>query len=262
MSKDHNGRRRIFRRDAGRAFLRFLIGEVLLIVLCSVFYLFVLQGKVNVELPLKVENTAATQPTPEDGATPDATASVAPDSTVVPTIEPTAELTAEPTAAPTATPIPAEQLSVRVAEPIAGIQPQCDPLSYNPALKAGLRELSLFGYGGQNVIVVRAYAYIEGADAAESTRYLVLIDVASGETAAVYTVEAASAEADLTFDAAAGANLEQAFFRANIDASALPDGVYLLATATRSGDTVSWSYFDDAVSHFLIEQGVVRLSSR
>lgn len=263
MSRDHNGRRRIFRRDAGRAFLRFLIGEVLLIVLCSVFYLFVLQGKVDVELPLKMaEPTIADQPTVENSAAPEETQSAAPDATAVPTIEPTAEATQEPTAEPTATPIPAEAMGARLTEPVAGLQPQCDPLSYDPALKAGIREMTLFSDADQNVVALRAYAYIESADAAACARYLVVIDVSSGDTAAVYSVDPASDEADLAFDGAAGANLDQAFFKINLDTSALPDGAYLLAAAVRSGDKTTWSYFDDAISHFVVEQGVARLTSR
>ena len=259
MSRDHNGRRRIFRRDAGRAFLRFLIGEVLLIVLCSVFYLFVLQGKVDVELPLKAGSPT---PTAQDQTTPAITESAAPDATAVPTIEPTAEATQEPTEAPTATPIPAEALSAQLLEPVAGLQPQCDPLSYDPTLKAGIREMTLFGDADQNVVALRAYAYIEGADAAACMRYLVVLDVGSGDTVAVYAVEPASDEADLAFDGAAGANLDQAFFKINLDTSSLPDGAYLLAAAVSSGDKTTWNYFDDAISHFVVEQGVARLTSR
>ena len=257
MSRDHNGRRRIFRRDAGRAFLRFLIGEVLLIVLCSVFYLFVLQGKVNVELPLKTTApTEAEQTAAEGGTTPAATESI------VPTIEPTAQMTQEPTEAPTATPIPAEALGAQLIEPVAGLQPQCDPLSYDPSLKAGIREMTIFSEADQNVVTLRAYAYIEGADAAVCSRYLVVLDVGSGDTVAVYSVDPASDEADLAFDGAAGENLDQAFFKINLDTSALPDGIYLLAAAVRSGDKTAWSYFDDAISHFSVEQGIARLSSR
>ena len=259
MSRDHNGRRRIFRRDAGRAFLRFLIGEVLLIVLCSVFYLFVLQGKVDIELPLKAGSPT---PTAQDQTTPATTESAAPDATAVPTIEPTAEATQEPTEVPTATPIPAEALSAQLLEPVAGLQPQCDPLSYDPTLKAGVREMTLFDDAGQNVVTLRAYAYIEGADAAACARYLVVLDVGSGDTVAVYAVDPASDEADLAFDGAAGANLDQAFFKINLDTSSLPDGAYLLAAAVRSGDKTTWSYFDDAISHFVVEQGVARLTSR
>ena len=259
MSKDHNGRRRIFRRDAGRAFLRFLIGEVLLVVLCSVFYLFVLQGKVDIELPLKAGSPT---PTAQDQTTPATTESAAPDATVVPTIEPTAEATQEPTEAPTATPIPAEALNAQLIEPVAGLQPQCDPLSYDPSLKAGIREMTLFDAADQNVVTLRAYAYIEGADAAVCARYLVVLDVGSGDTVAVYAADPASDEADLAFDGAAGQNLDQAFFKINLDTSSLPDGVYLLAAAVRSGDKTTWSYFDDAISHFDIEQGIARLTSR
>ena len=84
----------------------------------------------------------------------------------------------------------------------------------------------------------------------------------SGDTVAVYAADPASDEADLAFDGAAGQNLDQAFFKINLDTSSLPDGVYLLAAAVRSGDKTTWSYFDDAISHFDIEQGVARLTSR
>ena len=263
MSRDHNGRRRIFRRDARHAFFRFLIGEVLLIVLCSVFYLFVLQGKVDIELPLNMPiSSTEAQVTPVDEATPDAGQTTGIDATAVPTIEPTAEPTQEPTAEPTATPIPADALGTLLTETVTGLSPQCDPAAYDVSLKAGIRDMTLFDDAQQNVIMLRAYAYIEGADAAACTRYLVLFDVGSGDTVAVYNVDPASDEADLAFDGATGENLDQAFFKINLDTSALPDGTYLLAAAVSNGNTTVWSYFDDAISHFVVEQGITRLSSR
>lgn len=268
MSRHDGNRRRIFRRDAGRAFLRFLIGEVLLLVLCSVFYLFVLQGKVSIALPVYRENPS---PTPEevmttDGMTdaPDGGVTSVPDAetSAVPTIEPTAELTDQPTPEPTATPIPAEGLALPMEVPPAGLYPQCDAAlrDGDGVLKAGIRELSLFDAAVQSVVQLRAYAYIEGADALGSTLYVAVMDINSGETAAVYQAQPASAEADLAFDASAGVNLEQAFFQVNLDASALPDGTFVLLSAVQSADQLRWAYFDEAISHFTVADGVAYLS--
>lgn len=261
------GHRRVFRRDAGRAFLRFLIGEVLLLVLCSVFYLFVLQGKVHVELPKSLVNpdpspTAVVSGAAEGTSLPEDGATNAPDgqATTVPTIEPTAEPTDEPTPEPTATPVPAEMLALSLGEPIEGLMPQCDPALCDPALKAGIRELSLFSQADQSIVTLRAYAYFEGADASATALYLAVTDISSGETVAVYPAQSASAEADLTFDASAGTNLEQAFFQVNLDASLLPDGNYLLLGAVRAADKLAWTYFDDAISHFSVAQGIAQLS--
>lgn len=266
MSRHDKNRRRIFRRDAGRAFLRFLIGEVLLLVLCSVFYLFVLQGKVSITLPAFLESTSPVPAEDTNGLTavPADDATNVPDAqtSAVPTIEPTAEPTEEPTPEPTATPIPAEALSLPMEVPISGLYPQCDMALRDSegALKTGIRELSLFDAASQSVVQLRAYAYIEGADAANSTIYVTVMDINSGETAAVYQAQPASAEADLAFEAASGINLEQAFFKVNLDASALPDGTFVLMSAVQSGDQLRWAYFDESISHFTVVGGVAYLS--
>ena len=236
-------RRSIFRPDAGRAFLRFLIGIVLLIGLCSAFYLFVLQGTVNVSLPVQ-EEKATTEPTVAVTQTP----------TPVPTIEPTAEPTVAPTPVPTATPIPAEAISSPVEAPIEAL-----PQTPSANVKLGLKELSLFDEAGQSVMIVRGYAYVEGKDAAQSHSYILLIDPLTGDTLGTYPVTPKAEDADLSFDEAAGANLDQAFFQMNVDVSNLPDGYYIVCMAVENNGSAAWNYFDDSMYHFRIEQGVAVL---
>ncbi|MBQ8952976.1 MAG: hypothetical protein IJ048_02580 [Clostridia bacterium] len=236
-------RRSIFRPDAGRAFLRFLIGIVLLIGLCCAFYLFVLQGTVSVNLPIQEERKPTAEPTVTVTQTP----------TPVPTIEPTAEPPATPTPVPTATPIPREAL--------AGTAELPPPLSEQPdaGVELGLKELSLFDEAGQSVVIVRGYAYAQGKDAAQSHSYALLIDPITGDTLGTYPVTPRPEEADLSFDEAAGSNLDQAFFHMNIDVSALPDGYYIVCMAVENGGSAAWNYFDDSMYHFRIEQGVAVL---
>jgi len=253
MSRGYYRRRSIFRPDAGRAFLRFAIGIILLVALCALFYIFVLQGKIDIELPVPPQRPAATA-TP-DLSTPAPTVAPTDEPTPVPTIEPTAEPTATPTPAPTATPIPAEELAGPMEEVMAGLP---DEIGAN--LKLGLKELSVFDEGGQSVVVVRGYAYIEGADAANSHSYILLTNAASGALLGMYPVTPKAEDADLAFEESSGANLDQAFFQLNLDAASLEDGYYIVSMAVENGGKVAWNYFDDSMYHFSVTQGAAALS--
>ena len=73
--KNTGERRSVFKKGKGRAFLKFLLGELILIALVSVVYLFVLQADVTNLLPAPVqEEPAATDvPEPVVTATPEPT---------------------------------------------------------------------------------------------------------------------------------------------------------------------------------------------
>ncbi len=238
-------RRSIIRPGAGGAILRFLIGVVLLIAVCGFFYLFILQGTVNITLPIQ-DGSASAEPTAQVTAAP----------TAVPTIEPTAAATAAPSPEPTATPIPPEEMAqaAQLPDGLIGL-----PELPDARVKLGLKELNLFDAAGQSVIIVRGYAFIEGQDAAQSQGYILLTDPTSGATLNVYPVSPRTEDADLSFDETAGANLDQAFFRMSIDVSGLPDGYYIVCMALENGGRTAWNYFDDSMYHFRVDHGLVML---
>ena len=268
MSANNKQRDSIVRKGAGRAFLRFLIGEVLLIVLCSVFYLFVLQGKVdlNIERPESTEVEVTLAPEEDEAApevtevptaepTPEPTPEPTDEATAVPTIEPTAEPTPEVTPEPTATPIPAESFAALSAEPLPGL-----PTLVDPELKAGLRDLSVFNEAGQSAIVVRCYGYIQGADALSCDRYLLLINGDNGNVLFTTPVANGSGEADLTFEADEGENLDQAFVQTCINAAELPDGNYMLGIAVENESGLRWVWLDSSMFHFRVWNGTAAVS--
>ena len=244
MSRGYGKKRRhsVIRPGAGGAILRFLIGMVVLVAICGFFYLFVLQGEINVSLPIQSASSSAA---------PTTSATSAP--TPVPTIEPTAAATATPTPEPTATPIPQDALAE--AAELPGALPELP----DAGVKLGLKELNLFDAAGQSVIIVRGYAYLEGRDAAQSRGYIRLVDPTSGEALGTYAVTPRAEEADLSFDETAGTNLDQAFFRMNIDVSGLPDGYYIVCMALENGGQIAWNYFDDSMYHFQIDHGTAML---
>ncbi len=262
MSRGYYRHRRMFRADAGRAFLRFLIGMVLLIALCALFYIFVLQGKIDIELPAPqptARSDVSAQTQPQASVTAEPTAAPTPEPTekptAVPTIEPTAEATPTPTPEPTATPIPPEEVVTTMQKVLSGLSDNLDT-----SLELGLKELKVVDNGGSSVIVVRGYAYIEGADAAKSRGYILLTDAASGDMLGMYPVTPKPEDADLAFDAASGSNLDQAFFQLNVDVSGLYDGIYLISMVVENNGRTVWNYFDDSMFHFYVMQGVARLS--
>ena len=262
MSRGYYKRRSVFRPDAGRAFLRFLIGLVLLAALCALFYIFVLQGKINIQLPQPqtqtgdAVQTADVTPLPRESVLPvvtEAPVVVTAEPTAVPTIESTAEPTEAPTPEPTATPVPAEEL--RAICPLPANLPDLP----SSTLKIGLKEMRIMNSADQNVFIVRGYAYLEGADASASKGYIVLMDV-NGQKVGAYPVQACPEDADLTFDTSAGSNLDHAFFKLKADLSGLPDGIYLAAMAVENGGKIQWNYMDDALFHFFVTEGQAVLS--
>lgn len=253
-------RRSVLKKGKGRAFLKFLIGELLLIGIACFVYLFILQGDVSVLLPKSVQNTEApagnaegTHLSDDDAADlPTAEPTKAP--TEAPTEAPTPEPTEAPTPAPTATPVPFEQLSL----PLGDAAPEV-PVMPDEKLKMGMSECRAFTDAGQNVLLVAGHAYIEGLDAAKSTVYLVVSD-AMGNLIGVYPAVSAPETANLSFDEASGANLANAFFTAKIDVNEYFFGSYMLSAVVVNEDRILMNYFDSRTFHFLYMDGVLSIA--
>lgn len=235
------GRRSIFKKGKGGAFLRFLIGEMLLIALAGVVYLFILQG--NIPLPTQTNAPSAT-------AAPSATTetTVTPVPTEVATIAPTAT----PTPAPSATPIPLDKLSMAAGEEAPEL-----PSMLNDSLKLGLNEFKAFNEAGQNVLTVGGYAFIEGCDAAESSIYMVVSDADTGYMIGMYPATITPENANLSFDESSGTNLSDAFFTINLDVSEYPETSYMLSVVVVNKETVAFNFFDTRIFHFTLADGVL-----
>lgn len=250
--RDSGGRRSVFKYGKGLAFLRFLVGEMVLVVLVSVVYLFILQGEVK--LPSFSPETEATDTLPTEEVTPQPVQEGEADAANIDasaTLEPTQAPTQAPTPVPTSTPVPYEQLNT----PLGAGAPAL-PDSVSAAMKQGLRNLSAFLDAGQKIICVDGYAYITGKDAADSMIYLVVSEAVENRQADVYAVSIVPETANLTFNASSGSNLDQAFFTANINVASYPDGYYLLSAMVVNGDETFTNYFDARTYHFRIEGGV------
>lgn len=230
-----SGRRSIFKKGKGGAFLRFLIGEMLLIALAGVVYLFILQG--NIPLPAQPGSPSAT-------VAPSATA----ESTVTPV--PSAEATSAPTPIPSATPIPLEELSIAAGEDAPEL-----PSALNDSLKLGMNEFKAFTEAGQNVLTVGGYAFIEGLDAAKSSIYLVVSDADTGNLVGMYPATITPENDILSFSESDGENLSNAFFTINLDVSEYPETSYMLSAVVVNGDTVAFNFFDNRIFHFTIAEG-------
>ena len=250
----NNGERRsVFRKGKGRAFLRFLIGELLLIGIACFVYLFVLQGDVTALLP------AMTTPNPTELQVTEQPATDAPaTATPAPTPEPTAVATIPPTEAPTpeptATPVPFEQISLPMGETAPEV-----PLMADEKLKLGMSECRAFTAAGQNVLLVGGHAYIEGLDAANSAIYLVISD-AMGNLIGVYPAVSAPETANLSFEESSGTNLSNAFFTARIDVSEYFFGSYMISAVVVNEDRVAMNYFDSSTFHFMYMDGVLSIA--
>ncbi len=252
----NNGERRsVFKKGKGRAFLKFLIGELLLIGIACFIYLFMLQGDVSVLLPAPVQNTEApvvTEPVPTEApATPVPTEAPA---TPVPTEVVTIAPTEAPTPVPTSTPVPFEALSLPAGETAPEL-----PVMADEKLKLGMSECRAFTEAGQNILIVGGHAYIEGLDAANSTIYLVVSD-AMGNVIGVYPAVSAPETANLSFDEASGANLSNAFFTVKIDVAEYFFGSYMLSAVVVNEDQVAMNYFDSSTFHFLYMDGVLSIA--
>ena len=246
--KNTGERQSVFKKGKGRAFLKFLIGELLLVAVVGVVYLFILQGDIGLLLPAAVKP----EPTPVVTATPEPTATATPEPTAVVTIAPTAE----PTPAPSATPVPYEMLS----EPLGEEAPEA-PVLPDEALKLGLSEFKAFTEAGQSVLVVKGHAYIEGMDAANSEIYLVVADAGLGQIVDMYQAVCAPETASLTFDETSGTNLANAFFTASLDVSEYPDSAYMLSVVVVNGDRAAMNYYDNRTIHFSIRERVLSVEN-
>jgi len=234
--KQKEERQSVFKKGKGRAFLKFLLGELLLIALVSVCYLFIMQGDVTPLLP----KSAAPTPTPEP--------TMAPAPTTVVTLPPTSA----PTPAPTATPVPFEELSLPAGEdaPEAPVMPDMQ-------LKLGMSECRAFKQAGQNVLVISGHAYIEGLDASKSDIYLLIMEAENASVVGMYPAVCAPETAYLSFDSSSGSNLSNAFFTAKIDVSEYESGSYMLSAVVVNEDVVKMNYFDTRIFHFRMEDAVL-----
>ena len=240
--KDTGERRSVFKKGKGRAFLKFLLGELILIALVSVVYLFILQADVTALLPAPTEALPVATPTPEP------TSTATPEPTAVATIAPTEA----PPPAPTATPVPYEELSLP-----AGEEAPEAPALPDEALKLGMSEFRAFTEAGQNVLMIAGHAYIEGLDAANSDIYLMISDAGLGQMVDMYPAVSAPETANLTFEESSGTNLSNAFFTAKIDVSEYPNSAYMLSVVVVNEDKVAMNYFDNRTFHFTIMDGVL-----
>ena len=235
MKKDGE-RRSIFKKGKGRAFLKFLLGELTLIAVVSVIYLFIVQGDVSSLLP---------KPT-----APQITATPVPTATPAPTMAITLPPTLPPTPAPTATPVPFEMISLPAGEdaPEAPVMP-------DGRLKLGMSECRAFKEAGQNVLIISGHAYIEGLDASKTDIYLLVMEAESASVVGMYPAESTPENAYLSFDASSGSNLENAFFTCRIDVSEYESSSYMLSAVAVNEDTVKMNYFDNLIFHFRVENG-------
>ncbi|MBQ2956159.1 MAG: hypothetical protein IJE08_06835 [Clostridia bacterium] len=239
--KNSGERRSIFKKGKGRAFLKFLLDELILIAVVSVCYLFLLQGDLSAFLPTPVSKAPVSTPS----AVP-ATATPAP--TPVATIAPTQA----PTPAPSGTPVPYEALSLPVGEDA----PEAPALP-DASLKLGMNEYRAFTDAGQNVLVIGGHAFIEGLDAAKSDIYLLIADAEEGYAIEMYKAVSAPETANLSFEESSGANLSNAFFTAKIDVSEYEDASYMLSVVVVNEDRVEMNYFDTRPFHFRIVGGML-----
>lgn len=258
----NNGERRsVLKKGKGRAFLKFLIGELLLVGIACFVYLFILQGDVSVLIPKHVQNTEAPAATETEVPQTDAPVSTEAPTPVpteaptpVPTEAPTPVPTEEPTPVPTSTPVPFELISL----PLGDTAPEVPPMA-DEKLKLGMSECRAFTEAGQNVLLVAGHAYIEGLDAAESSIYLAVSD-AMGNQIGIYPAVSAPETANLSFDEASGANLSNSFFTAKIDVNEYFFGSYMLSAVVVNGDKVSMNFFDNRTFHFIYMDGVLSIA--
>ncbi len=251
----NNGERRsVFKKGKGRAFLKFLIGELLLIGIACFVYLFILQGDVTVLLPDPVQKAEETAPAPTEVPATAVPATATPAPTPAPTAVVTIAPTEAPTPEPTATPVPFESISLPMGETAPEV-----PVMADEKLKLGMSECRAFNEAGQNVLIVSGHAYIEGLDAAVSTVYLVVSD-AMGNLIGVYPAVSAPETANLSFEESSGTNLANAFFTAKIDVSEYFFGSYMISAVVVNEDKVAMNYFDSSTFHFMYMDGVVSIA--
>lgn len=240
--KHTSERKSIFKKGKGRAFLKFLLGELTLFAIVSICFLFIVQGDVSLLLPESVLHPSVgamkTQAAPTDTPAPTPVATLAP--------------TTAPTLAPTATPIPFEMLSMSLGE----AAPEA-PTKPNDQLKLGMSECRAFTDAGQNVLIVSGHAYIEGRDAAKSDIYLLVIDAGNASVVGTYPAVSAPETAMLTFPVNSGSNLSNAFFTARIDVAEYYNGSFMISALVVNEDKAARNDFDTRTFHFRVENGAL-----
>ena len=258
-------RRSIFRKGKRKAFLRFLLWLILLIVVCGCIYLFVLQGDIPLpkakptDSPLTTAQpvTATETPAPEDNP-----ADVLPGITEPPTapVQETAAPEPTDTAEPRETAVPQEMLAR-----IYSIMPEADDAldglrdAGDQGLKVSLISLTNEEIDGRLYLVVKGHVYIEDRDAATSAIYVLLINTWDDSIAAIYQAVKTPEIANMDFSSANGANLDQGFFTAMIDVTDLPVAAGLVQGRVQigvvNGDVARKAAPDERSFHFIIDDG-------
>ena len=225
--KKKNGR--VLRPGRGKAFLRFLVGEMVLLLVCVCVYLFVLQG--TIELP-GVEKMLK-----DNVNLGDLNVNLPSYQTVTPSPE------------PTATPVPEARLSARAELAALGDLSQAD----DSWLKANLFSFTQSASGGQYALSVSGHAYLEGMDARSSTTYLLARNTGSGAFEAAWQAERAKGAWELSFDSANGVHLDEAYYSACVDAGGLTPGAYRLYVCVRNGERTGLAPLDEQAENFRID---------
>lgn len=224
--KKKNGR--VLRPGRGKAFLRFLVGEMVLLLVCVCVYLFVLQG--TIELPgvekmlkenVKVGDLNVNLPSYQ---------------------------TATPSPEPTATPVPEAQLTARTELAALGDLSQAD----GGWLKTNLFSFSQSLSGGQHALSISGHAYLEGMDARASTIYLLAQNTGSGAFEAAWQAERAKGAWELSFDSANGVHLDEAYYSACVDVSGLNPGAYRLYVCVQNGERTGLAPLDEQAEDFTV----------
>lgn len=223
--------RRYLRPGKGRAFLRFLVGEMVLLVVCVCVYLFVLQG--TIELP-GVEKML------EENVKLDKLGGGLP-----------AFSTATPSPAPSATPVPEALYSETLAVEEVGDLARAD----GGWLKSSLFSFSQVSSEGRHSLSFSGHAYLEGMDAQDSEVYLLLENTQTGQYDAAWRAERYAGKADLSFADANGANLDQAYYRACLDVTAYAAAPYRLLVCVKNGERMGLAPLYEADVHFYYENG-------
>lgn len=220
---------RVLRPGRGRAFVRFLVGEMVLLLVCVCVYLFVLQG--TIELP-GVEKMLKDNVNLGD----------------LNVNLPVAAGIASPSPEPTATPVPEAQLSARVEPDQLGDLSQAD----GSWLKSSLFSFSQSASGGQQAVSVAGHAYLQGMDARGSTIYLLAQNTESGAFEAAWQAERTKGVYELSFDSASGVHLDEAYYSACADVSGLTPGAYKLYVCVQNGERTGLATLDEQAEHFQV----------
>lgn len=227
MKKKKSGR--VFRQGKGKAFLRFLVGEMVLLLVCACVYLFVLQG--TIELP-GVERMLKENVNLGDLS-----------------VDIPAARTATPSPEPTSTPVPQAMYAQTAALEELGDLSQAD----GSWLKTSLFHFSKVVSENCRALSIAGHAYLEGMDAQNSSVYLLIENVQSGTFEAAWRAERSKQPSDLSFEGANGMNLEQAYYDACIDVSGCAGASYRVFVCVKNGERTGLLPLDDQAYHFRLE---------